>query len=276
MTDQPQEIATGTTDLLAHREDRILILTMNRPKVRNALSTEMLVAMADQLASAEADDTIGCVVLTGADGAFCAGGDVEAMASTAAAGESNTSPKLVQWQRRLQNATAGRLFAMPKPTIAAINGPAAGAGFSLAMACDLRTMSAATFMTTAFAKVGLSGDFGGTYFVSQLVGSAKARELFFLSERIAAEEALRLGLVNWTYAPEILREETIALAKRLSSGPTLSLGYMKENLNRALIASATECLDAEAALHIACTDTYDHKEAAAAFVQKRPPRFSGR
>jgi 2-(1,2-epoxy-1,2-dihydrophenyl)acetyl-CoA isomerase len=126
MTSQPQEIATGTTDLLARREDRTLILTMNRPKKRNALSTDMLVAMADQLAKAEADDD-------SATGAFCAGGDVEAMATSAVADDGHAGPRLVQWQRRLQNATAGRLFAMPKPTIAALNGPAAGAGLSLAM-----------------------------------------------------------------------------------------------------------------------------------------------
>lgn len=276
MNQDPQVVETGTPHLLARREGRTLMLIMNRPEVRNALSDDMLMAMADQLAIAEADDAIGCVLLTGAQGAFCAGGDVAAMANMAADGEIDSSPKRVQWQRRLQNATAGRLFAMPKPTVAAINGPAAGAGFSLAMACDLRIMAEDTFLTTAFAKMGLSGDFGGTYFVTQMVGSAKAREFFMISDRIKAEEALRLNLINRVHPSPTLMDESLALAQRLASGPTLALGYMKENLNRALVAPATDCLDAEAVLHAACTETRDHKEAAAAFVQKRPPCFSGR
>jgi 2-(1,2-epoxy-1,2-dihydrophenyl)acetyl-CoA isomerase len=140
----------------------------------------------------------------------------------------------------------------------------------------MRTMVEGTFMTTAFAKVGVSGDFGGTYFITQLVGTAKARELFFLSERITAEEALRLGLVNWVHPAETFETASLALARQLASGRTLALGYMKDNLNRALVASAIECLDSEAASYIACTETQDHKETALAFVEKRPPRFSGR
>lgn len=272
LTVQTIRIDTGTDDLLAQREGRVLILSMNRPMARNALSLEMVTAMEEQLARGEADNEIACIVLTGTEGAFCAGGDVTAMA---VAGEDETSPSWLQRQRRLQQATAGKLFTMPKPTIAAINGPAAGAGFSLAMACDLRTMSTDALLTTAFAKIGLSGDFGGTYFISQLIGTAKARELFYLSDRIMADEALQLGLVNRLYAPDVLLEETLALAARLASGPSIAVGFMKENLNRALLSSVADCLDTEAALHIACLTTGDHREAAAAFVEKRPPVFKG-
>ena len=266
-------IDTGTDDLLARREGRVLVLTMNRPAARNALSIPMLDALEDQLARAEADRDVGCIVLTGTEGAFCAGGDVKAMT---VAGEDQTSPSWVPRQRHYQRATSGKLFEMPKPTIAAINGPAAGAGFSLAMACDLRTMATTTFLTTAFAKVGLSGDFGGTYFASQLLGSAKARELFYLSDRVTAEEALRIGLANWLHEPDRLLDATLEVAARLASGPAIALGFMKENLNRALTSPAGECLDIEAALHISCTTTSDHREAAAAFVEKRTPVFGGR
>lgn len=267
------EIDTGTSDLLAERRGRVLVLKMNRPTARNALSLEMIEGLEGQLAGAEADNSIGCVVLTGADGAFCAGGDVKAMTT---AGEEQTSPGWVPRQRHFQRATSGKLFLMPKPTIAAINGPAAGAGFSLAMACDLRTMSADTFLTTAFSKVGLSGDFGGAYFATQLLGTAKARELFYFSERIASAEALQLGLVNRVLPANDLMAATLELAERLAAGPSIALGFMKENLNRALMASALECLDVEAALHVASATTADHREAAAAFVEKRSPVFSGR
>ena len=270
---QGKTIDTGTPDLLASRHDRVLILTMNRPTSRNALSTAMLNALERQLTCAESDVQIGCIVLTGAAGAFCAGGDVKAMAS----GQENMSGTAkVQLQRKIQRDTAGKLFAIMKPTIAAINGPAAGAGLSLALACDLRTMASEAFLMTAFGRVGLSGDFGGTYFLSQLVGTAKAREICYLSERIAAAEALQLGLTNRVFNASELIEETLALATRLASGPSIALGFMKENLNRALVATPEECLDLEATHHIYCTTTRDHHEAAAAFVEKREPLFEGR
>ena len=267
------EIDTGTQDLLAYKRGRVLVLTMNRPAARNALSLDMLEAMSTQLTRAECDSDVGCVMLTGAEGAFCAGGDVKAMSVP---GVEHASPAWITRQQQLQRSTSGMLFEIPKPTIAAVNGPAAGAGFGLATACDLRTMSTATFLITSFAKVALSGDFGGSFFLSQIVGTAKARELYFLSDRIAAEEALRIGLANRLYAPDALFESTLALAERLASGPSVALGFMKGNLNRALIAPANECLDVEASFHIACTMTADHREAATAFAEKRDPVFRQR
>ena len=270
---QMETIDTGTPDLLARRHGRVLLLTMNRRASRNALSLAMLEALEEQLALAETDDRVGCIVLTGAEGAFCAGGDVKAMA---AGQEDRTGAAKVQHQRMIQRGTAGKLFAISKPTIAAINGPAAGAGLSLALACDLRTIAAEAFLTTAFAKVALSGDFGGTYFLTQIVGTAKAREICYLSERVSSAEALHLGLVNRVFDLAALHDETLALATRLASGPSIALGYMKENLNRALLATPEECLDLEATHHIHCTTTRDHQEAAAAFVDKRVPLFEGR
>ena len=150
-------------------------------------------ALQQQLAAAEFDSAVKCVVLTGAGKGFCAGGDVKGMNSRNEGGAPEPIDVAIHRQRVGQRATAGKLFAMPKPTIAALPGPAAGAGLSLALACDLRVMAKSAIMTTAFARVGFSGDYGGTYFMTQLVGAAKARELYLLSPRVGAEEALRQG-----------------------------------------------------------------------------------
>ena len=274
-------LETGTNDLTATVEDGVAILTMNRPERRNALSGGMLSAMAAVLAACETDPGVACVVLTGAGGAFCAGGDVKGMAdgtgggSIAPAGADLDSR--IHTQRISQRATAGKLYKMPKPTIASIPGAAAGAGLSLALACDLRIASDNAVMTTAFAKVGFSGDYGGTYFLSHLVGSAKARELYYLSDRIDMKEAQRLGLVNWVVPADQLHAETLRLAHRLAKGPRVAYRYMKENINRAATgADVDDCLDLEATHHIHTGLTEDHREAAKAFVEKREPAFKGR
>lgn len=272
-----KEIDTGTTDLLATLDAGVLTLTLNRPQARNAMTRPMNTALQQQLASAELDPAVKCIVLTGAGNGFCAGGDVKSMA---ASGDgtvgAQTIDEAIARQRINQRATAGKLFKMPKPTVAALPGAAAGAGFALALACDLRIMASTAILTTAFAKVGFSGDYGGSYFLTQLVGSAKARELYFLSDRVSADEALRLGLTNWVCAPEELAAKTREIAKRLAEGPTVAYRYMKENLNRAMAGEADECLDLEATHHIHCGQTEDHREAAKAFVEKRTPVFKGR
>lgn len=270
-------LETGTPDLLASLDDGVLTLTLNRPQARNAMSRAMNTALQTQLADAELNPAVRCIVLTGAGGAFCAGGDVKGMA---AAGDGTvgelTIDAAIHRQRVNQRAVAGRLFKMPKPTLAALPGPAAGAGLSLALACDMRIMASTAFMTTAFARVGFSGDYGGTYFLTQLVGTAKARELYFLSDRVGADEALRLGLANWVCPPEELQARAAQIAARLSAGPTVAYRYMKENLNRALAGEIDDCLDLEATHHVHCGQTEDHREAARAFVEKREPAFKGR
>ncbi len=272
---------TGTNEFTASVEDGVATLVMNRPERRNALSGGMLNAMAAALAACESDPAVGCVVLTGAGGAFCAGGDVKGMAdgtgggSTASAGADLDSR--IHAQRLSQRATAGKLHRMPKPTIAAIPGAAAGAGLSLALACDLRIAAEGAVMTTAFARVGFSGDYGGTYFLSQLVGTAKARELYYLSDRIDMKEAQRLGLVNWVVPAADLEAQTHKLAQRLAKGPRVAYRYMKENINRAATgADVEECMDLEATHHVHAAATEDHREAAKAFVEKREPVFKGR
>jgi 2-(1,2-epoxy-1,2-dihydrophenyl)acetyl-CoA isomerase len=269
------KIDTGTNDLLADLDAGVLTLTLNRPQARNAMSGEMNDALSRSLASAELDPAVKCVVLTGAGGGFCAGGDVKGMNARNEGGGGGGIDAAIHRQRLSQRATAGKLFKMPKPTIAALPGAAAGAGLSLALACDLRIMAKTAIMTTAFARVGFSGDYGGTYFLTQLVGSAKARELYFLSERVSADEALRLGLTNWVCEPDELAARTREIALRLANGPTVAYRYMKENLNRAMAGEVDDCLDLEATHHVHCGQTADHKEAAKAFVEKREPVFQG-
>lgn len=270
-------IDTGTDHLLADLTGGILTLTFNRPEARNALSSELLQALGSQLADGEINPEVRCVVITGTGAAFCAGGDVKAMSETNSNGAKSTLDTLIQRQRLNQRATSGRLYKMPKPTLAVLPGPAAGAGLSIALACDLRIMSSTAFMTTAFAKVGFAGDYGGSLFMSQLVGTAKARELYFLSDRISAKEAEDLGLTNWVVEPEALQESAAGIAQKLANGPTVAYSYMKENLARALTsADVHDCLDLEASHHIHCGGTDDHKNAVEAFIEKRAPVFEGR
>jgi 2-(1,2-epoxy-1,2-dihydrophenyl)acetyl-CoA isomerase len=273
----PRTIDTGTEDLKADLDEGVLTLTLNRPEARNAMSTAMTDALARELAAAELDRAVKCVVLTGAGKGFCAGGDVKGMASRGDGGAAqNTIDQAIHAQRVNQRATAGKLFSMPKPTLASLPGAAAGAGLSLALACDLRIMASTAILTTAFARVGFSGDYGGTYFLSKLVGSAKARELYYLSERIGADEALSLGLANWVVGPDELAAKTREIALRLARGPTVAYRYMKENLNRAMAGELDDCLDLEATHHVHCAQTRDHREAAKAFVERREPVFEGR
>ena len=270
-------LETGTGELLASLDAGVLTLTLHRPEALNAMSRAMNDALAEQLARAELDPDVKCIVITGAGRGFCAGGNVKGMA---ASGDgtvgNNTIDGAIHRQRLNQRATSGRLFRMPKPTIAAIPGPAAGGGMSLALACDMRVMASTAFMTTAFARVGFSGDYGGSYFLTQLVGSAKARELYYLSDRIPAAECLRLGLTNWVVEPDQLQAKTREIALRLANGPTVAYRYMKENLNRAMAGNVEDCLDLEATHHVHCGQTEDHRAATQAFVDKREPVFNGR
>ena len=254
------KLDTGTEDLLAELETGVLTLTLNRPQARNAMSEAMNQALGRQLAAAELDPAVRCVVLTGAGQGFCTGGDVKGMNDrNSGAVRSVSIDEQIHTQRTNQRATAGKLFKMPKPTIAALPGAAAGAGLALALACDLRIMADTAVMTTAFAKVGFSGDYGGTYFLTQLVGSAKARELYYLSDRVSAAEALALSLTNWVSAPEDLEAKTREIALRLATGPTVAYRYMKENLNRAMAGDVDDCLDLEATHHVHCGQTEDHQ-----------------
>ncbi len=266
-----------TDELLETIEGGIATLTMNRPQARNAMSGPMMSAMMEAATRLAGDPAVRCVVITGAGGAFCAGGDVKGQARAAdarAAGE-RTSPEARMYGLRAGMELTRLLHEMPKPTLAVIPGAAAGAGLSLALGCDLRVAVSTAKITTAFAKIGASGDYGGSWFLPRLVGAAKARELYFLSDVITGEQAAALGLVNYAYPPETFEAEARQLAERLAALPTLAIGYMKRNLNAADEASLSQVMDLEAEHMVRTMMTEDHARAARAFVEKRPPTFEG-
>ena len=263
-----------STDLLEQVKDGVAVLTLNRPDRLNAMSRPMLDALLEALPRLAEDPAVGVVVLTGAGRGFCAGGDVKAMAEGNELGGQTMEERAQALRSRME--TSRWLHEMPKPTIAMMRGPAAGAGLSLAMACDLRIASDTVKLGTAFARVGYSGDFGGSYYLTQLVGTAKARELYFTADLLDAQQALGLGLVNRVVADARLEEETMALASRLARGPRVAYRYMKRNMNAAETASLNDMLDLEAWNHTRTGMTEDHREAARAFVEKREPQFVGR
>src|SRR5438132_10687659 len=263
-----------TNELLETVKDGVAVLTMNRPDRLNAMSGEMLDAMLASLERLASDPDVGVVVLTGAGRGFCAGGDVKAMAEGREFGGDTMEGKAQGLRAKME--TSRWLHEMPKPTIAMVRGAAAGAGLSLAMACDLRIASDNARFATAFARVGYSGDFGGSYYLTQLVGTAKARELYYTAELVDARHALELGLVNRVVADDRLEEETLLLAAKIARGPRIAYRYMKRNLNAAEAGTLKELLDLEAWHHTRCGMTEDHREAARAFVEKREPVFKGR
>lgn len=265
-----------TQDLLETIENGVATLTMNRPDARNALTRDMLAAMAEALPRLAANAAVRVVVLTGTGKAFCSGGDVKSFAKAAASGGVPETFDHRVNDLRVRMDVSRLLHEMPKPTLAVIPGPAAGAGLSLALACDLRITADEAKFTTAFSKVGLSGDFGGSYFLNHLVGAARARELYFTARVFSGTEAMQMGLVNRAVPFEQLAQAAQSYAQELASLPTIAVGYMKKNLNVALRSTLSDTLDSEAIHMIRTFETEDHKGAAAAFVEKRQPTFNGR
>jgi enoyl-CoA hydratase/carnithine racemase len=270
------ELETGTDELLATLEDGVAWLTLNRPESRNALSDTLSPALRRMFARLADEPAARCVVVTGAGTAFCAGGDVKGMGGGGSPVIKRNRAEIVAELTERQQALTGALYALPQPTIAALPGPAAGAGLSIALACDLRIAAESAFITTGFANVGLSGDYGTSFFLTQLIGSARARELFFTADRVDAQTCLALGLVNRVVPAHSLEQETRTLATRLASGPTLAYRQMKTNLDRAQREDLPTMLAQEAEGTIATASTADHKEAVQAFIQKRKPNFKAR
>ncbi|MBL4766146.1 MAG: enoyl-CoA hydratase/isomerase family protein [Rhodobacteraceae bacterium] len=214
-----------------------------------------------------------CVILqSGQERVFCAGANIKMLNVASHQHKVNFCKFTNETRNAIEDASAnsGQRY------LCAVGGTAAGGGYELALACDLRIVSETTRLTTAFARVGLSGDFGGSYFLTQLVGSAKAREMYFLSETVDAEQARALNLVTKVVSDASLEAETTEIATRLANGPAITLGYMKQNINAAESGSLAEVFDLEAAHHAATSLTEDHREAARAFVEKRPPVYKGR
>jgi len=268
------------SDLLEDFEDGVLTLTMNRPEARNAMSGSMMVALREAVWRAADDPQVRCLVLTGAGGAFCAGGDVKGFASDAGSDKQSSSER-PSYETQVQGLRQGmeiskQLHVMPKPTLAIIPGPAAGAGLSLALACDMRFCLDTAKITTAFSKIGASGDYGGSYFLPQLVGAAKARELYFTADVISGQEAYELGMMTKVASADTFADEAKAYAKYLASLPTVALGYMKKNLNAAQNTTLNDVFDLEAAHMMRTFMTEDHKAASIAFVNKEQPVFEGK
>ncbi len=258
-------------DLIETNDGGIATLTLNRPERLNAFSAEMLDGLIAALHRVATDPEIAAVILTGAGRAFCAGGDVKAMAA-----RTDDSMERRAAELRLRHHLILLMRQSPKIIIGAINGPAFGAGLGLALACDLRLAGESARFGTAFAGVGFSGDFCGSYHVTKLAGPAKARELYLLGEPIDAREAHRLDLVSRVVADGALMAEAQALARRFAEGPRLAYAYMKRNLLAAETESLADVLDLEA-FHQARTGmSEDHREAREAFVAKRKPTFKGR
>jgi 2-(1,2-epoxy-1,2-dihydrophenyl)acetyl-CoA isomerase len=261
-----------TADLQVEIRDRVAVLTMNRPERLNALSPSMIDTAIATLERCAVDPAIGCVVLTGAGRGFCAGGDVSAMSSRAEG--DLTLEQQVDRQRTIHR-FAGLLHAMPKVSIAAINGACAGAGLGLALACDLRLAADNAKFTTAFAKVGFSGDFGITWPLVRTVGEARAKELLFLSDLLTAQQACELGLLNRVLPAGELMEAALQLAARIARGPLVAYRYMKENVHAASVESYQALLDREGFTQRRTGGTADHREGVAAFMEKRAPKFTG-
>jgi len=261
-------------EIIAQVDNGLAVITLNRPERLNALTGGMIAGLRALLADYAVDPAIGCVVLTGAGRAFCSGGDVAAQA--AAAGKTTLSPELRADTLRVGMEASRLLHDMPKPTIAMLNGVAAGAGMSLALACDMRIAAASARMTTAFARIGLSGDYGGSYFLTRIVGPALARELYFTAEIMNAQRLADLRLVSRVVPDADLAAETMAQARTFASGPLMAWRYIKRNMKAAEDGSLSDTLDSEAYGMLRTRETEDHAEAANAFVAKRPPAFKGR
>lgn len=271
--------STGTEHLLCDIDDGVATFTFNRPEKKNALSNELTPALRTGLLDLELRSDVRCIVLTGAGDAFCSGGDVSGMGGGQRQQEGQPEPTQADRVRALQhgqNNLTLRMHQLDKPLIAALPGVAAGAGLSIALACDLRVAAQSAFVTTAFRNIGLSGDYGGSWNLTQLVGLAKAKELYFLADRISAEEARQLGLINRVFADESFREEAHAFALRIAHGPTAALRLMKRNLHTAATADLATTLDQEAEYMVRSMQTADAREAIAAFMDKRQPQFNGR
>ncbi|HSB25052.1 MAG TPA: enoyl-CoA hydratase-related protein [Burkholderiaceae bacterium] len=259
--------------LLESDDGALRVLAINRPDRRNALNAELCERLVQALRAAAESATVGAVLLRGEGPAFCVGGDVKDMAEGKGR-ELTTDERMRALRQRME---ASRLLHVcPKPTVAAVRGAVAGAGLALALACDFRVVARSTKITSAFAKVGLSGDFGGSWFLTRIVGAARARDLYLRPRVISADEALAIGLVTEVVDDDALEARARAFALELASGPRVTLGYMKQNLNHAITGTLESALDLEALHHTMSAQTEDHREAAAAFVEKREPRFIGR
>ncbi|MEH2532457.1 enoyl-CoA hydratase/carnithine racemase [Bradyrhizobium sp. AZCC 1588] len=274
MAEDRIEVDTGTEELLCEIRDRVALVTLNRPEARNALSDQLTPALRRMIRQCGEDSRVGALLITGAGTAFCAGGDVKGMGNNSAKAETPIDERIADLRVK-QRTLTGALVELRKPTLAALPGPAAGAGLALALACDIRIAAESAVMTTGYARIGLTGDYGIAWLLTRLVGTSRARELMFLSERIDARRCETLGLVNRVVADAVLGDVAFALARSLAEGPSQAFAGMKDNLDHALATDLLDSMDQEAAYMVRSARTTDHKEAVRAFIEKRKPVFAG-
>jgi len=265
------KIDTGTEELLCDIKDRVATVTFNRPHARNSLSDELTPALRQVILALSDDARVGAILITGTGDAFCSGGNVKGMGGNRA--KSLSREEATEQLKERQRTLTGRIMELKKPTVAALPGPAVGAGLSIALACDMRIAADTAFLATGYAAIALSGDYGMAWLLNHLVGTAKARELMFTGHRVFAPEAERLGLVNKVVPKEELREDAFDLARDLAQGPTETFALMKDNLNFALTHDFYESLNKEAENMVRSAGTKNHKQAVEAFIEKRKPVF---
>jgi 2-(1,2-epoxy-1,2-dihydrophenyl)acetyl-CoA isomerase len=278
-----KEDVAAVLPLLKMLQGGVLTLTLNRPDSLNSLTWELMRLLNEALEEAAVDPEVRVVVLTGAGRGFCAGGNIRGKEQldpldpvSNRIGQAAWRSLEVRASQVLKLSVSPKLLhAMPKPTIAMVRGAAAGAGLCLAAACDLRIVSDNAVFTTAFAAAARSGDFGGSYLISRLVGSAKARELYLFADKIDAAQAERIGLVSRVVPDDALETETMACARRLAAGPATAYRYIKRNLNAAETMSLEQVIEIETYNMLRCASSDDAKELAAAAKENRPPVYKG-
>ncbi|MGG1253433.1 enoyl-CoA hydratase-related protein [Brevibacillus agri] len=254
--------------ILYEVSEGVAVVTLNRPDKFNAFTEVMHKEIIAALKEAQKDDAVRCILLTGAGRAFNAGQDLGEV--------SGEDIDFGGFLRKRYNPMILQLQKTEKPIVAAVNGVAAGAGMSLALACDIRLASEKASFVNAFVSIGLVPDSGGCYFLPRIVGIGKALELAMTGEKVSAEEALRIGLVNKVYPAERFMEEAVAYARKLAALPTRGIGLIKRTMYKGLEMGLEETLDYEAYAQEVAGSTADHKEGVAAFMEKRAPRFTGR
>ena len=261
-----------TNSLLIKRENDILEIMFNRPESRNAITRDMFEQMLTTLEKCKEDNELRAIFLSGKGEAFSAGGDVKDMATRK---DNSSLQEKTNSLRRIMGVSE-LLYSLPIPTISIINGPAAGAGFAIALACDMRVATENAKFVTAFSKIAFSGDFGGSYFLTKIIGTAKARELFYLSDTIDAKKAHELGIINNLVAANEIGEYVTSLKNKFRNLAPIAIKYMKKNLNIAEIGDLNLSLNQEALHMMICSETEDHKNAAKAFVNKEKVVFKGK
>ncbi len=259
----------GMADLLISQQGAVLVLTLNRPEARNALSEAMVNELEGALREVEAGKDIRAVVLTGAGGAFCSGGDVRGMKERMA----NTDPEARRLRMRRQHRLVKLIHDLERPVIAAVDGVAYGAGFSLALLCDLVVATPRARFCMAFGRIGLIPDYGALYTLPRLVGLARAKELLLSAREVSAQEAQALGVVLDVVPPEQLMERALALAQGVSSGSSAAIGMTKNALNRSLGMELNAVLDMEAQGQAMASLTPYHAEAIRRMTSKEPLAF---